>query len=132
MNELLGFLVDNLAFLYLDYGARFVDSETHNGNAFVVLDVGNLQIRLVRDRGQLFMDFRYVGRSRKSPWFSYGVVREFLTGNAGGSEELTEKDCRFVRERFTEILEAFSAKKWRRTAKALSVCEKRRARRLFG
>lgn len=131
MNELLTYLISYFSFLYNDLGARFVDSRVHGPHAMLVLEIKDLRLRFVRDRGQLFLDFQSSHRPSEDDWFSYDVVRQFITNEVVDSAMLDEKKVKFVKEHIQEIAKAFSANNRQKTEQTLHECEKERAKRLF-
>jgi hypothetical protein len=134
MTEILRFLVEHLEFLYAPDRFRFVDSRTSasfGGDAFLVLASDVLRIRLVRDRGQLFMDFQAAAEHDGRDWFSIDVVRRLLTGERQDTAELSPEYARFLEEHLDEIEKRFSEEELANTRKALKELERIRAKELF-
>ena len=134
MTEILRFLVEHLAFLYAPDRFRFVDSRTSTsfgGDAFLVLASDVLRIRLVRDRGQLFMDFQATAERDDRDWYSIDVVRRLLTGERQDTAELSPEYARFLEEHLDEIEKRFSEEELANTRKALKELERIRAKELF-
>lgn len=132
MNQLLEFLVAHLSFLYNEYECRFADSLVHGPNAALVFESHHLRLRLVRDRSQLFADFQHKRRTSSDRWYSFGVVRQLVTSDIGGSEELDREKATYIREHFHDIKEAFSSERIADTEKLLRTFEHERGERLFG
>lgn len=132
MNELLSYLIEHLAFLYTDYGARFVDSEVRGPQASLVLEMIDLRLRIVSDRSQLFLDFQSTHHPDPDDWFSFDIVRRFITGEVVDSAELDEAKIAFTKEHLVEIAKAFSAEDHRATEWIMHKFEQERAQRLFG
>ncbi len=132
MNELLTYLVSRLSFLYNEYDARFVDSRVRGPDAMLVLETGNLRLRLVRDRSQLFVDFQSAENPREDYWFSFDMIRQLLTDEIVDSAEMDDEKAEFIYDHFSTIADAFSASKRNETEKKLRVYEHARAKRLFG
>lgn len=132
MNELLSYLIEHLAFLYNDYGARFVDSEVRAPQALLVLEMTDLRLRLVNDRTQLFLDFQSTHHPDRDDWFSFDIVRQFITGEVVDSAELDEAKIAFTKEHLVEIAKAFSADDYRATESTMHKFEQERGERLFG
>jgi len=132
MNELLTYLVTRLSFLYNDYGARFVDSQVSGPHALLVLQAGELRLRLVRDRSQLFVDFQGREKPSDDDWFSFDIIRQLLTGDIADSAEMDDEKVQFIHDNFSVIVDAFSPGKREETEKKLHKYEHERAERLFG
>lgn len=132
MTKLLEFIIANFAYLYDDLGCRFADSQVHGPNAVLVFEVDELRLRLVRDRGQIFADFQNKHRDSRSRWFSFGVVRQLITGEVGGSEELDAEKASYIHQHFTEIKRAFADANVAETENTLKKLEHERGERLFG
>jgi hypothetical protein len=135
MTDILRFLIECLNFLYAPGRYRFVDSGTSTsfgGDAFLVLESGAMRIRLIRDRGQLFMDFQASGERGEMDWYSIDVVRRLLTGERQESAELTPDYARFLEKHLDEIEMRFSDGEISATRTALKELEKTRAKELFG
>jgi hypothetical protein len=89
-----------------------VDSQTSSsfgGDAFVILQSQALRLRLINDRGQLFLDFQSVERGGERDWFSIDVVLTLLTNERPDSAELDEKYAVFLRKHLDEIEHRFRA-----------------------
>ena len=108
MNKLLEFLMTNFSCLYNDLGCRFADSQVRGPDAVLVFESDDLRIRFVRDRSQIFADFQSNRRDARNRWYSFGVVRQLLTGDVGGSEELDSNKTIYIRQHFSEIKNLFS------------------------
>lgn len=135
MTEILRFLVDRVPFLYAPGRFRFVDSGTSTsfgGDAFLTLASDVLRIRMVRDRGQLFMDVQSVGETGDLAWYSIDVVRWLITGEQPASAELSADDAAFLETHLDEIERRFSQEEAPTTIAALTDLEKKRAKELFG
>ena len=131
MNELLEYLIRHLSFLYNEQGARFVNSETHGADALVELELKDIRLRLVRDRGQLFLDFQSVASSSLE-WFSVDVVYQLVKKHPGDQSELDDRYVKFVHHHLAEISAAFSPANWESTERHLHQYERERAKRMFG
>jgi hypothetical protein len=135
MTEILRYLIEWLSFLYAPGRYRFVDSGTSTsfgGDAFLILESDVMRIRLIRDRGQMFMDFQSCAERGEMDWYSIDVVRRLLTGQRQESAELSPDYARFLEERLDEIERRFSDGEISATRKALKSLEKTRAKELFG
>jgi len=132
MSELLTYLVTRLSFLYNDYGARFVDSQVRGPHATIVFEAGQLRLRLVRDRSQIFVDFQSVENPSDDDWFSFDMIRQLLTGEVVDSAEMDDSKAQFIGDHFEAIVEAFQSTNRKETEKKLHEYEHARAERLFG
>ena len=132
MNELLLFLVSHLDFLYLRYGFQFVSSGSSAasfGDAFVVLERETLQLRLVRNRGQLTLEFRH---KKRGGWFSLGVVRCHMRGGREFFEFIDRDDnVSFVQKNIDEIIATFSSERVKAYIEALKSLEKKKKKAIF-
>lgn len=132
MSELLTYLVTRLSFLYNEYGARFVDSHVRGPHASITLEAGELRLRLVRDRSQIFVDFQSTENPSEDDWFSFDMIRQLLTGEVIDSAEMDDEKAKFVNDHFEAIVEAFQSAKRKETEEKLHKYEHARAERLFG
>ncbi len=132
MNQLLELLIAHFSFLYDEYECRFVDSQVYGPNAVLVLESEHLRLRFVRDRGQIFADFQHKRRKLSNRWYSFGVVRQLITGDVGGSEEIDSEKAGYIRENFLKIKDAFSPERLAGTERDLTNFEHERGERLFG
>jgi hypothetical protein len=107
MNKLLEFLMTNFSYLYNELGCRFADSQVRGPDALLVFESNDLRIRFVGDRSQIFADFQSNRRGARNRWYSFGVVRQLLTGDVGGSEELDSNKAIYIRQHFSEIKNLF-------------------------
>lgn len=132
MNDLLTYLVSHLSFLYNDYEARFVDSQVRGPDALLVLEVGELRVRLVRDRSQIFVDFKSCGNPSEDDWASFDIIRQLLTGEIVDDAVMDEEKARFIQDHFAAIIDAFRSGNRGETEKKLHKFKQARAKRLFG
>ena len=132
MNKLLEFVIARFSYLYDGCGCKFADSQVHGPNAVLVFETDELRIRFVRDRNQIFVDFQNKRRGAQNRWYSFGVVRQLLSDDASGSEELDADKAQFIQHHFPEIKELFSDANARATEKRLAEFERARGERLFG
>lgn len=132
MNELLTYVVAHLSFLYNEYGARFVDSKAHGADAMLILEAEGLRIRLVRDRGQIFFDVQSDETRSELRWYSFDLIRHLLTGKIVDDSVMDDVKPQLIRDRFPEIVDAFSPNRRRETEKTLEEYKRARAKRMFG
>jgi hypothetical protein len=133
MTALLEFLIAHLAFLYAPGRYRIVDSESSEsfGNGYLVLESDALRMQMVRDRGQLFMDFEPLS-GKGEDWFSIDVVRQLVTGEKQESSELSPDYAAFLERELGEIERRFSPAELDETVRALRELERARAKEMFG
>lgn len=139
MNELLLFLIENCPYLYEQYGFRFVDSRYEAksfGNAFVRLESDDVAVILVRDRGQILIDFE--GKFLDSAYrkwdrlCSIDLVRQLLEPSDDlYSGLMTEDNVLFMREHFDAILDLFSKERFSDTYSRVKILEQWRCQVLF-
>lgn len=132
MNQLLELLIKHFSFLYDEYECRFADSQVYGPDAMLVLESGNLRLRFVRDRSQMFVDFQHKRRKLSNQWYSFGVVRQLVTSDVGGSEELDSEKAEYIRAHFLKIKAAFSSERLKVSERDLANFEQERGERLFG
>lgn len=132
MNELLQFIMRHFSFLYNELGARFADSQVRGPDALLVLEVGGLRLRFVRDRDQIFLDFQHARLPRSDDWFSFDVVRQLVTGTIHDDAVMDDAKAGFVQANIEEISSAFSKARHQATENTLHQYEAARAKRLFG
>ena len=147
MNSILKLVIRYFSFLYDELGARFVDSQVGSmDSALLVLEMRNLRLRFVNDRGPIVLHFQSVDRAATNEWFSFDVLRQLITGvvdddgimwgTIGGDPEVDHKkaarNAEFVKANIAEIADAFSAARYSETEKTLHDYEEARAKRLFG
>ena len=130
MDELLEFINQHLSFLCKDFDEHRVTSLEDGFVAVIVLQFGHLNIRFVRDRGQIFMDFQNRSRDKKE-WFSLGIVSQLLTKDFCKNEVMDAGWADFVRIHFKDICNAFSDEMILESEKAMKKFERERGRRLF-
>jgi hypothetical protein len=133
MTAILEFLVAHLAFLYAPGRYRFVDSLSGEGfgDAYVVLESDAMRLRMIRDRGQLFMDFEPLDGDDDEDWFAIDVVRRLLTGERQETSELSPDYAAFLERELDEIERRFSAAERDETVRALKELERVRAKEQF-
>ena len=71
MNKLLQFIVGYFSFLYDDLGADLsILKSAAWGTAPLILEIGDLRLRFVNDRGDILLDFQHAGHTPDEKWFS--------------------------------------------------------------
>ena len=134
MDEILAFLVEYCANLYNKHGFRFVDSEVAPsfGNAAILLRNRNLEVQFIRDKGQLFLDFKSICEGQKVRWYSLDLVRQMVTGETFYHSMLDDANGRFLRENLPTILGLFECNCISETVHALDALRVKRGAELFG
>lgn len=136
MRELLLFLANSCQFLFLGNRFRLVDSgasESFGGNAYVTLQSRLVRLRLVRDRGQRFIELQALAsRDSGSSWSPFYYVRELISASAEGSYEFDEDGAAFLASRIDEIEQLFAPEQVKRTISRLREIGKKRTRDLAG
>lgn len=119
-------------------GFAVVQSETSPSfdNANVVLQAPALRLRVVRERGQVFLD---IGpHSEPGTWFDSAVVMDYLglSSSAGFHDEDARGMLRgagaFVTSMWRELTANFSSQQLAVTKKELRSLAEQRAAKLFG
>jgi hypothetical protein len=134
MEQILRLLASDLSFLYRTNKFRIIDSEfveSFGGSAFVTLANENLKVRLVQSRDGLNLEF---AENRKgADWYSFEIIRRLVS-----SEECPKYDGRLnpsnlleLKQKFGEVILAFSKEKFELTKKLLLEFERERSKRLF-
>lgn len=106
------------------------------GDAVVVLQAGELRIRVVRERGQVFADFG--SASNTSRWFDSAVVLDVMDlSKIGGFHESETRAslsalAAFLRDCGKELMSLFSSERFPTTEQQLDEVQRSRAARQFG
>lgn len=132
MNELLKFIILHFSFLYNDYDARFVDSKVDRSNALLTMELGELKLRFVRDKSQVFLDFQGRSGTDQNNWFSYDVVQQHITKVVLDDACVDGKKAKVLQQHIGEIVAMFSGDELNNTEAALRQLERERAKRMFG
>lgn len=135
MTEILQFIARFCSFLYERYDFRFVDSEVSSsfGNAALYLASPDIELRFIRDRGQLFLDFRsrHVDSRKTEAWYSFDVVRRLITDEAKWDALMCEESASILRDRMDDILKMFASDRAEETIMKLKKLERLRANEIF-
>ncbi len=134
MTQILVFVATYMGFLWEGARFRIVDSEVstaNGGDALMVVESAALRMRLIQDRGQLFLDLEplMVG---KSEWYSIDLVRRLFLGRREESAVLDGSYAEFVRDYLGEIEERFGPKVWDSTREDLRKLKIQRSKEMFG
>lgn len=135
MDEILKFLLNDLSFVYKIHEFRIVNSKSSNtfgGEGYLILRSNSLEMRIVNDRGQLFLDFRHVSGKSTSDWYSIDLVNQLLTGNIRETAEMDGQYVSFLSEFLPEIVSVFDPTKIENTVSNLKKLKVVRAKRIFG
>lgn len=121
------------SFLYSQNKFRFVDSDVSESfeNALLVLEHENLCLRFVKDRDQIFLDFKPANKKGEKYWFSIDIVKQLVTGKIEDSAKMDSEKAVFLKANIDEIEQLFSTTKTEDTIKKLKDLERARAKRLF-
>lgn len=135
MNEILKFLMRYCSFLYEIKGFKFINSATSEsfGNASLTLGSTFLNIRFIRDRGQLFTDFQsnLYGKKNAQSWYSIDIVRQLISNEKKYYALMDSKNATFLRNHIDIIIDLFSRSKVKDTILKLKRLETIRAKTLF-
>lgn len=134
MDELLKFLVSNLSFLYKDFEFKIVDSihsDSFGGDGMLVLRSTEIELRLLNDRGQLFLDFRSTKYDKPKKWYRSNLVLSVICNHDTHSSVIDSEIAKLIRRNFCAILDHFSREKVHQTISSLIKLEKKRAKSRF-
>ncbi len=135
MKAILVYIATYMSSVFKTYGVRLVDSEASHAfgeNAYVDLSAEHINIRIINDRGQLFMDFQSkLDSKKKDSWYSVDLVRSLISGETLTSAVLDEEYGKFLQDRFEDICKLFSDENVDETIKSLKNLRKERAKRMF-
>ena len=136
MGEILRFIADFCGFLFERYGFRFVDSEVSAsfGNAAIYLTSPDLELRFIRDRGQLFLDFRsvHIDSRKTEAWYAFDIVRRLVTAKKTWDARMDEENAVVLRDHMDHIIRLFAADQAQGTVAELKKLERLRAKEVFG
>ncbi len=133
MDEILEYLISYCSFLYDRNRFRFVDSmvsDAFGGDSLLVLASEKLQLRFVRDRGQLFLDFRPAQQKSDKGWYSIDLVRQLITGESDYHSLMDEENAGFLKENLETIEQLFSERNVEDTLSRLKELRRKRSKRL--
>ena len=117
---------DDCSFLREELGFQIIEtlwSESFGGDALVVLATEGLQVRFVRDRGQLFFDLRPDGTEK---WYSIDLVRALIRGRKAFHAIMDKENAGFVRDHFQQILQLISPERVNDTTEKLEKLKRSR------
>lgn len=104
------------------------------GDSTVILESDKLQVRFIRDRGQVFADIS--SSLDPTSWWDLALVAE-LTGTTIESEKSTQSSCSlvqlvsFITRNYQTIVRLFTEDDFLRTRQELERLEKQRMGRMF-
>lgn len=134
MDQILTFILSHCSFLYNEYSFRFMDSkisDSFGGDAYLDLGSETIIMRLTRDRGQLFLEFRSA-YEKKQNWYSIDLIRKLITGEKEYHSIMDEENAKFLENNFTEVVDYFSHANLSETLKKLEKLKLKRSKDLFG
>jgi hypothetical protein len=126
-----GLIAPHFAFLTGEYGFVVTKSEVSRSfdNAYVVLSSGELQVRIVRDRGRVDVN---VGRAGPPEvWFGLELIRAGAVPGDLDKPVAVEVLADFLKENFAAVRDSFSEDNYPGTAAHLGELAKRRAESMF-
>ena len=134
MHELLNLINNYCSDLYNKYNFRFVDAvvSESNGNAAIVLENDDINLRCIRDKGQLFLYFQSKYYKKKDDEYSIDLVRQLMSGDEDYRSEPNEKNDTFLANHLGEILKLFDADAIGQTIEKLKALRQKRTKLLFG
>ena len=128
-------LLNQLAFILKEYDFELLEcssAESALGDCYIVLRFGDLDFRIVNDRGQVFLEFRGAGAKPKDSWYSIDLLVSLITANTSESAEATEYNMKFLYQRFPEIIRVFKPTNLDSTITQLDKLGLARSKKLFG
>ena len=133
MEEFQQLIIKKCAFLFSSNPFQVIDSDSSEsfGNAFLILERGDLRLQFVKDRNQIFLDFQPSSKKGKLYWYSIDVVKQMITGEIESSAEIITRNIEFLKTNLEKIEQLFSKNNVDDTVKKLKQLERERAKRLF-
>lgn len=133
MEEFRQNIMQKCAFLFSSNPFQIIDSDSSEsfGNAFLILERGDLRLQFVKDRNQIFLDFQPSSKKGKLNWYSIDVVKQMITGKIESSAEIIPRNIEFLKTNLDKIEHLFSKIYVEDTIKKLKKLERERAKRLF-
>jgi hypothetical protein len=134
VNQILGFLVHYMAYLWTNARFRIVSGEASEsvGDAILVVESAVLRLTFVNDRGDLFLDLAptCVGDGKEGVGFD--LVQRMLLGERQKSGILDESFAWFLDRYLDEIESRFSAENWPATREELKKLQAIRSKEMWG
>lgn len=133
MEEFRQLIKKKCAFLFSANQFQIIDSSSSEsfGNAFLILERGDLRLQFIKDRDQIFLDFQPSSRKGKLNWYSIDIVKQMITGEIETSAEIISRNIEFLKNNLDKIEQLFSKTYVEDTIKKLKKLERERAKRLF-
>ncbi len=129
MKAILMYIAAYLSHVFKMYGVKFADSEASHAfgdNAYVDLAAEHFNIRIINDRGQLFIDFQSThDTGKRDSWYSLDLVRTLITGDIPASAVLDEEYGKFLEDKFEDICKLFLDENVTETIKCLKDLRKK-------
>ena len=135
MEKILIFLLKNLSFLYENYNFKFVDSEVSSsfgGDAYLTLESENMQVRIVNDRDQLYLEFRSIKHDKPNDWHTSDIIYQMITNQIIGTSLLDSKVASLIKDKFATICESFYPENAEKSVSRFKILERERSKRMFG
>jgi hypothetical protein len=135
MTRILAFIVNFMAFLWVEGKYKIIGSEvstSNGGDALLLVESTRLRMRFVSDRTQLLLDLQPADTSVPNEWFSIDLIRRMFLGAREVSAVLDQSYAAFLQKYLNEIEEKFSGENWPQTRSQLKTLKAKRAKELFG
>ncbi len=97
------------------------------GDLAITLRRDNVRMRIVRDRGQWYIEFSESGWA--SEWYDLALIQEVLTGSIGEDVLSLEQQVRIVSSNWPKIVELFRPERAKCTHTLLSQLRLERSKR---
>ncbi|GGF44885.1 hypothetical protein GCM10011519_18400 [Marmoricola endophyticus] len=133
VNRIDAFVVEHMSYLW-DGGFQLVRSEVtdHNGgDGALVVEGGDLRIRIVQDRSQLLLDLQRRADGGDE-WFPIDLVRRLYTGERERSAVLDDGYAALLGEVLPDLQRRFAADRWPQTRERLKILKRLRSTEMFG
>ena len=133
MEEFRKLIMKKCAFLFSTNQFQIIDSGSSEsfGNAFLILERGDLRLQFLKDRDQIFLDFQPSSKKGNLNWYSIDIVKQMITSEIEPSAELISRNLEFLKTNLDKIEQLFSKTNVDNTIKKLKQLERERAKRLF-
>lgn len=134
MDEILIFLIKYCSDLYNEYKFKFVNSTTSDyfGDAALMLENNYLQVKFIKERGQLFLEFHSLYDKKGKNWYSFDLVRRLMKEEDKYYSVLDGDNGLFIQNNLEQILALFNQDVVEHTLMTLELLKKKRSKELFG
>jgi len=133
MDELLKYITKYCSFLYGEFGFKILSSSSSEsfGNAAIELGVGDFNLQFIRDKGQIFLDFKSNYINEKYPWYSMDIIRQAILGEKEYKGLMDRENAEFLHKNFPAIVNMFKPDSAAATVRQLKALEKIRSKVIF-